>query len=73
MTREEIKKDIPKIRIGALGMKEFYKLSQLEKNNYIQFLLSLEPEALGDCDTHILRFHTVQPERHVEHFISMED
>ena len=69
MTKKELEQYIPKFRIGALGIKEFYNLSQEEKNNYITFLLSLETELLGDCDKHILRFHSVKPEKQ-NHFFT---
>ena len=63
MTKKELEQYIPKFRIGALSIKKFYSLSQLEKNKYISFLLTLEPEVLDDCDKHILRFHSIQPEK----------
>jgi glutamate-1-semialdehyde aminotransferase len=63
---------LPIFREGALGMKEFYKLSYVDKNKYIKYLLTLEPNILGDCDRHILKFHSIQPEKNtVDNFFSL--
>lgn len=62
----------PIFREGALGLKEFYALSYIDKNKYIQYLLTLEPEILGDCDRHILNFHYTQPENPKHHYFSFD-
>lgn len=64
--------EAPKFREGALGLKEFYALSYVDKNKYIQYLRTLELDILGDCDKHILTFHGSQPKEQ-SHFISMID
>lgn len=39
-----------------ISMKEFYELSQIEKDNYIQSLLLMKTEDLSGTQSHLLKF-----------------
>jgi hypothetical protein len=72
MTSKEIKEFIPKFRTGALSMKEYNKLSRIEKDQYVIELTKIPIEELGDVDKHLLRFHNLLVQKE-NHFYSLED
>ena len=72
MTRKEIEQFLPKFRKGALSMKEYNKLSRIEKDQYVIELTKIPVEILGDVDKHLLRFHNLLVEKE-NHFYSLED
>jgi hypothetical protein len=72
MTRKEIEQFLPKFRKSALSMKEYNKLSRIEKDQYVIELTKIPIEELGDVDKHLLRFHNLLVEKE-NHFYSLED
>jgi hypothetical protein len=72
MTKKELEQFLPKFRKGALSMKEYNKLSRIEKDQYVIELTKIPIEELGDVDKHLLRFHNLLVEKE-NHFYSLED
>lgn len=60
-------------RPGQVGMKTFYSYSKEEKNQYLQSILDIPVSSRTTVDNHILRFHSITPERPVKHFFSIEE
>lgn len=72
MNKKELEQFIPKFRKGALSMKEYNKLSKIEKDQYVIELTKLPVEILGDVDKHLMRYHNLLVQRE-NHFYSLED
>lgn len=49
--------NLPKFRIGALNLKEFYALKQVEKDAYIEEVKTIPTEQHGETDKYILQFY----------------
>ena len=73
MTKKELAPFLPKFRIGALSLKEFYLLKREEKNQYIKELIEIPVNERGDVDIHILRFHSIDTKPDTKNFFTLED
>jgi hypothetical protein len=47
---------IPRWREGAMLLKDFYKLTSIEKQQYVEEIKKIPVEELGDSDEYILHF-----------------
>lgn len=72
MNKKELEQFIPTFRTGALSMKEYYKLSKIERDQYVLELFELPKEQLSDVDKHLMRFHNLEV-KHQDNFFSIED
>jgi hypothetical protein len=50
----------PIFREGALGMKEFYKLSKKDKDAYVLSLMNIPESERGMVDRHLITFHQLE-------------
>jgi hypothetical protein len=71
MNKKELEQFIPTFRTGALSMKEYYKLSKQERDQYVLDLFELPKEQLGQVDKHLMKFHNLEINQY--HFFSIED
>lgn len=62
----------PKFRTGAISLKEFYKLSSIEKKIHISKLVLIPEQERGDVDTFILRFYNPELQQQ-RNFFSFEE
>lgn len=50
----------PIFREGALGMKEFYKLTKQQKDAYVLSLMDIPEAQRGMVDRHLITFHQLE-------------
>jgi len=60
----------PRWREGAILLKDFYKLSSVEKQQYVESILEIPVDEQDDSDQYILHFfHKKKP----EHFFTLKE